>query len=192
MLTAISFKSLRRCGGGNWACTRCWTSRPTARNDRKIRASGIDVLKFWRVNVKPVFELNISSLKRNGVQLYRFSHMTHGEYEDDKVAAKVVAKKPRNVNRSNEIWRRTKLKAGTHNARSFQFQSINWSCNTTITSFFRWYYQNRSAGQCHVIMGPNGGGKHLLLRSVLGLTPFLRRATAIRRQKSRASCALKA
>ncbi|MEL0611437.1 ATP-binding cassette domain-containing protein, partial [Vibrio echinoideorum] len=27
------------------------------------------------------------------------------------------------------------------------------------------------AGECHVIMGPNSGGKSSLLRSVLGLTP---------------------
>ncbi|MEF1310636.1 metal ABC transporter ATP-binding protein [Vibrio mytili] len=28
------------------------------------------------------------------------------------------------------------------------------------------------AGKCHVVMGPNGGGKTSVLRSVLGLTPF--------------------
>ncbi|QPK06161.1 metal ABC transporter solute-binding protein, Zn/Mn family [Vibrio kanaloae] len=48
----------------------------------KIRASGIDVL-FYELNMPNRFVDTIEA--ETGVQLYRFSHMTHGEYEDDKV-----------------------------------------------------------------------------------------------------------
>ena len=48
----------------------------------KIRQSGIDVL-FYELNMPNRFVDTIET--ETGVQLYRFSHMTHGEYEDDKV-----------------------------------------------------------------------------------------------------------
>jgi zinc transport system substrate-binding protein len=48
----------------------------------KIRQSGIDVL-FYELNMPNRFVDIIEA--ETGVQLYRFSHMTHGEYEDDKV-----------------------------------------------------------------------------------------------------------
>jgi zinc transport system substrate-binding protein len=48
----------------------------------KIRQSGIDVL-FYELNMPNRFVDTIEA--ETGVQLYRFSHMTHGEYEDDKV-----------------------------------------------------------------------------------------------------------
>ncbi|PTP40076.1 metal ABC transporter solute-binding protein, Zn/Mn family [Vibrio splendidus] len=48
----------------------------------KIRASGIDVL-FYELNMPNRFVDTIEA--ETGVQLYRFSHMTHGEYQDDKV-----------------------------------------------------------------------------------------------------------
>lgn len=48
----------------------------------KIRQSGIDVL-FYELNMPNRFVDTIE--QETGVQLYRFSHMTHGEYEADKV-----------------------------------------------------------------------------------------------------------
>ncbi|MGF1695288.1 zinc ABC transporter substrate-binding protein [Vibrio lamellibrachiae] len=48
----------------------------------KIRESGIDVL-FYELNMPNRFVDTIEA--ETGVQLYRFSHMTHGEYENDKV-----------------------------------------------------------------------------------------------------------
>lgn len=49
----------------------------------KIRESGIDVL-FYELNMPNRYVETIE--EATGVQLYRFSHMTHGEYESDKVA----------------------------------------------------------------------------------------------------------
>jgi zinc transport system substrate-binding protein len=49
----------------------------------KIRASGIDVL-FYELNMPNRYVETIE--EATGVQLYRFSHMTHGDYESDKVA----------------------------------------------------------------------------------------------------------
>lgn len=48
----------------------------------KIRNSGIDVL-FYELNMPNRYVDTIE--KATGVQLYRFSHMTHGPYEADKV-----------------------------------------------------------------------------------------------------------
>lgn len=48
----------------------------------KIRESDIDVL-FYELNMPNRFVDTIEEAA--GVQLYRFSHMTHGPYEDDKV-----------------------------------------------------------------------------------------------------------
>jgi zinc transport system substrate-binding protein len=48
----------------------------------KIRQSGIDVL-FYELNMPNRFVDTIE--EATGVQLYRFSHMTHGEYEANKV-----------------------------------------------------------------------------------------------------------
>ena len=70
----------------------------------KIRASDIDVL-FYELNMPNRFVTTIE--KATDVQLYRFSHMTHGEYQTEKVelemkdnvdtllqAIKFVANKP--------------------------------------------------------------------------------------------------
>ena len=48
----------------------------------KIRESEIDVL-FYELNMPNRFVDTIEA--ETGVQLYRFSHMTHGDYEDEKV-----------------------------------------------------------------------------------------------------------
>ncbi|OIQ26266.1 zinc ABC transporter substrate-binding protein [uncultured Vibrio sp.] len=48
----------------------------------KIRESGIDVL-FYELNMPNRFVDTIEA--ETGVQLYRFSHMTHGEYKNEKV-----------------------------------------------------------------------------------------------------------
>lgn len=49
----------------------------------KIKESEIDVL-FYELNMPNRFVDTIE--EATGVQLYRFSHMTHGPYQDDKVA----------------------------------------------------------------------------------------------------------
>ncbi|PKF63320.1 metal ABC transporter ATP-binding protein [Psychromonas sp. psych-6C06] len=46
--------------------------------------------------------------------------------------------------------------------------SLSYEHNPVLTQIS----STLEAGQCHVIMGPNGGGKTSLLRSILGLTPF--------------------
>ncbi|GAL17484.1 cation ABC transporter periplasmic cation-binding protein [Vibrio maritimus] len=49
---------------------------------QKIKQSGVSVL-FYELNMPNRFVDTIE--KETGVQLYRFSHMTHGEYTVDKV-----------------------------------------------------------------------------------------------------------
>lgn len=46
--------------------------------------------------------------------------------------------------------------------------NLHYGENTILTDINHRF----SAGECHVVMGPNGGGKTSLLRSILGLTPF--------------------
>ncbi|QFI39060.1 ABC transporter substrate-binding protein [Moritella marina ATCC 15381] len=52
----------------------------------KIRASKIDVL-FYELNMPSRYVETIEAA--TGVQLYRFSHMTHGAYEENKVAVEM-------------------------------------------------------------------------------------------------------
>ncbi|QUM75278.1 zinc ABC transporter substrate-binding protein [Moritella sp. 24] len=52
----------------------------------KIRASKIDVL-FYELNMPSRYVETIEAA--TGVQLYRFSHMTHGAYEESKVAVEM-------------------------------------------------------------------------------------------------------
>lgn len=54
----------------------------------KIRQSGIDVL-FYELNMPNRYVDTIE--KATGVQLYRFSHMTHGPYNADKVELEMKA-----------------------------------------------------------------------------------------------------
>lgn len=46
--------------------------------------------------------------------------------------------------------------------------NLHYGENTILTDINHRF----SAGECHVVMGPNGGVKTSLLRSILGLTPF--------------------
>ncbi|WP_407676609.1 metal ABC transporter solute-binding protein, Zn/Mn family [Photobacterium obscurum] len=55
---------------------------------KKIRQSGIDVL-FYELNMPNRYVDTIE--KATGVQLYRFSHMTHGPYEASKVEVEMKA-----------------------------------------------------------------------------------------------------
>lgn len=54
----------------------------------KIRESGIDVL-FYELNMPNRYVDTIE--KETGVKLYRFSHMTHGAYEENKVETEMRA-----------------------------------------------------------------------------------------------------
>ncbi|SON49746.1 Putative putative ATP-binding component of ABC transporter (fragment) [Vibrio tapetis subsp. tapetis] len=46
--------------------------------------------------------------------------------------------------------------------------ALKYGDNTILESIDHQF----EAGKCHIVMGPNGGGKTSLLRSILGLTPF--------------------
>lgn len=54
----------------------------------KIRKSGIDIL-FYELNMPNRYVDTIE--QATGVQLYRFSHMTHGSYQDGKVEVETAA-----------------------------------------------------------------------------------------------------